>query len=223
MKTTITALAVAAASSAALAGNVQSQSVDIDWSTFDDADIASFDGFDDMGGTRVLTGVNFSVTGTTGVDLTALNYSPVELQPGDWSAEGFANINVFFGEFGSGYEQPLSLIEYDFTGVLGAGSGDPIFGTPGDPVATGSFSGIMLGNYSIDPSQFDTFTGSSVRTRLLGFFDGFTIGGYTIDLLVDDITATGSLTLEYQYSVVPAPASITALGVLALGATRRRR
>lgn len=201
-----------------------SQNVNFDWSVNDGPDIATLDAFDDMGGTRVLTGINFSVTGTTQLDLTALNYSPVELNPGDWSAEGFANINAFFGEFGSGVEQPVSLISYaGFTGTLGAGSGDPIFGSPGDPVASDTFTGSMFGEYFVDAGDFGTFTGSDVRMRLLAFFDGFTIGGYNISLSADDISANGSLTLNYEYDVVPAPSSIALLGAFGLIGARRRR
>ncbi len=183
--------------------------------------ITQFDAFDDMGGTRQLTGVEFLVQGTAQWDVTALNYGAAALEPGDWSAEGIANFNVIFGDIGVGPERIVGAVSFSgLTGTLGAGSGSP-FGPPGDPTVSASYTGAIVNSLQLNANEFGAFTAGLVTTNMISFTDAIITGGGLISVNSDALSAAGDITLTYLY--VPAPASA---GLLALGATaavRRRR
>lgn len=220
--------ALAATAMPALAGGTVSQTASFDWDGLGDWDIASFDAFDDAGGTRQLTGVNYTLTADTRWDVTAYNYSPTPFGPDDWFADGFINFNTLFGEFdGPNAERVNGFLEFlGFTGELGAGSGDP-FGSPGDPSVSGSFYGALVADYDLDASEYAVFLSDPVRTRLISFFD-VTIDGPNgapgiIFVETDLLSVTGSITLTYHYADVPAPAGAALLALTGLTAARRRR
>lgn len=225
---TPTVLAVLALVAGAAGADTVTQDLAFDWNAETGLEIGSFDAFDDAGGTRILTGVNVSIDGQAQWDLTLLNYSAQAFGPDDWHAEGFANFNVHLGEFGSGVERIVGYIEFEgLTGELGAGSGDPIFGDPGDPAVSASYTTDLLAAFSLDPSEFGVVTSGPVLARILGFTD-VVIGGPdgAPGIIVgetDLLGATGVLTLSYEFTTVPAPSALALLtGAGILGARRRR-
>lgn len=221
-------LALTAAAPAALAGNVQTQTLDFAWTMDAPLQIGSLNGFDTAGGTRVLTGVSFSIDAATEWDVTAANYTDTAFEPGEWWAEGIANFNVLFGEFGpAGVERITGAIEFSgLTGSLSAGSGGP-FGDPGEVTVSAQYDGFLSNGFDLDASEFAAFTAAQVDVFLPVFTDAYIDGpngapGF-INIGTDALAATGSITLNYTYDIVPAPGAAALLGLAGLTATRRRR
>ena len=234
MKTHATLVAAsiltALAAAPALAGdNTVTQNLSIDWSFDTGLEVGMFDAFDTAGGTRELIGVSASIDANAAWGVTALNYAPTGFEAGEWFADGFANFNMFFGEFdGPNVERIAGGVGFTgLTGNLGAGSGDPIFGQPGDPVVSDTFDGFIGNFFDLDAAEFAVFEGGPVQARLLAFTDA-TVDGPNgppgnINIQTDSLTAVGTMTLTYQYRVVPAPAGLALLGALAPIGLRRRR
>lgn len=224
-------LAIAGAFALALpaAAGVQSQSLKYDWDINGDLQIGTLDGFDSMGGTRVLTGVSFGIDATATWSVTALNYSPTAFSAGEWWADGLANVNVLFGEFGpGGVERITGAVGFiDLTGDLGAGSGDPIFGEPGDPSVSDTFTAFIGNYFELDASEFAAFQNGPVATYLPVFTDAYADGpnGTPGNILIqtDSLSSFGTITLNYTYDVVPAPGAAGVLGMAGLIGLRRRR
>ena len=227
MKTTAL-LALAAATPAALAGQVQTQTLDFAWDMNGQLQIGTLQGFDNAGGTRVLTGVSFGIDAATAWDVTALNYSDTAFEPGEWWADGSANFNVLFGEFGpAGVERITGLLEFShLTGSLSAGSGGP-FGDPGAVTVSESFNGFLGNFFQLDASEFGAFTADEVAVFMPVFTDAYIDGPSgapgIINIETNALTATGSITLNYTYDIVPAPATAGLLAMAGLTAARRRR
>ena len=104
MKHTFSALVLAAIAGGANAGTVSTQ-VDFDIDGLFGGNIA-FDRFDDMGGTRELTGVSFSYDQTMSFDLTIESNGYTALDAGDWLLDaGYYTIHqlgTFDGRGGDG-------------------------------------------------------------------------------------------------------------------------
>lgn len=221
--------AVALAAGAAQAQYTHTQSVQYDWDAMDLWQITTFDAFDDNAGLHVLTGVSFSIDATAQWEVTAANYTTVPFSAGEWFADGSTTFNVLFGDFGAGAEYFVGAIGFEgVTGDLGAGDGNPIFGTPGDPVVPVSVTGTFNANIQLAEQEFAFFTADPIETLLLSWSD-ITVDGPDgppgiINFDFDMLISSGELTLTYHYAIIPAPASgaLLALGALA-GARRRRR
>ncbi len=220
----VTALALAAP--LALADSI-TQDLNFNWSGDGPLEVGNFAGFDNAGGTRILTGVNIAIDAEAQWDLTFHNYSAEAFAADEWWGEGFANFNIHLGEFGSGAERIAGFIDFTHvTGELGAGSGD-IFGEPGEPSVSVSLFNDIVGAFDLDASEFGVVTSGDVLARILGFTDVVVDGPNGAPGIIfgetDLLTVTGGLTLTYEYTIVPAPGAGALLGGLGMLATRRRR
>lgn len=228
--TTIAALAAATLSAAAMqanAGDVQSQTINYSWDANGDWVIGSLNAFDDQGGNLELTGVNIIAQGSVEWDITVLNYTDQAFEPGEWFAEGFSNVNVFLGEFGSGLEYIAGGVGFNgLTGSLSAGTGGP-FGEPGEVTVTGSYLGSLSLDVDVDQSDLAFFTDGSFNARLLGFsditFDGPNGAPGIMSVQSDRFASEGFLTVNYSYRAVPAPGAAALLGLAGALTARRRR
>ena len=226
MKQILTVAALGAAALPALAGTT-TQTLDFTWDGLGEWQVGAFQGFDDMGGSRQLTGVTVEVAAFARWDVIAQNYSPTPFEPDEWFAEGSTNFNVLLGEFGGdSAERVVGSIFFTYlTGALGAGDDDPFIGQPGDPAVQATFEGDIAGSFDLDLDEFGVFQNAEVAARLLSFTDAWVDGPNgapgTIFIGTEALTATGSMTLTYHY--VPTPAGVALLGVLAPVAIRRRR
>lgn len=185
----------------------------------------SFQPFDSMGGTRILTGVRLGFEGTIAMEITARTYDPVPLFAGEWSAEASHSVISYFNEIevfqGLGGQWMDGI-----TGDLGAGSGGFPFGDPGTPyvVSDSVFHSLTV---ELDSSVFADFSGTD---PLVGFMDAFTDtvvtppnSGQYVEVFASMLAQDGALTLTYEYTTVPAPAGLAMLGVCGLAGMRRRR
>lgn len=192
----------------------------------------SFDTFDTMGGTRQLTGVSVHSSIDASMTVTIENYDDTPYDAGTWYAEVtaslllvcFDNNGVDGPNFGLG-----GLYIADITGDLSAGTGGFPFGTPGDVKVTAFTSGHIETTRAANTSDFGYFTsGGSFDVALPLLTELFLStppagGGFGIFGGPSAMAQTGAITLTYEYTTVPAPATVPAIGCLGLLATRRRR
>jgi len=259
MKHLATTLLLAAIAGSAAADTVSTQTkFSIDG--FTGGNIA-FDRFDDMGGTRELTGVSFSYDQTMEFDLTIESNGYTALNSGDWLLDAgyytihqLGTINGLGGDGGPNIPAigAGGLFEVGISGDLGASDG---YNQSGPDTQYSSISDSFIFSQSYDNSdnfgqsildavsgngQLDTFMGGI--SELLfewvndpnwvvdpnnppdGPFDGpFIDPYYGIFVSFDRIAHFGTLTVTYEYNVVPAPSGLLALAGAGLVATRRRR
>ena len=212
----------------------QSVAIDLDSATGAFGTDVSFQQFDTQGGARVLEGVTVRFEGALGLEVTAESYHGDFIASGSWFADVFHNTILSFNasEGGGGPSAPfyglggigITNFTGDLTpGIPGSSPFDP--GTPGDPV-TASYSDSINSMVQTSAGFFDFYTGTGT---VEGFFGPFTDIVFTdqpegfIQVYASELTQLGTLSIDYSFSVVPAPAGV---GVLALGglvAARRRR
>lgn len=246
MKTGVMIGAIAAAAGLAGAGiETQSIAIDIDSDRGEFGTNFTFNQFDTQGGTRVLTGVNLRFAGDLFVEATAQSFSADPIAAGAWSADVFHNVLVSFftpgggdgdGD-GLGGDGGPSAPFYglggigivNFTGDLapgvpgGGGPFDP--GIPGDPI-TESFGSSINSLVPTSAGFFDYYTGTGTVEGFAGPFTDIVLdvpGFLPIDVFASRLTQLGTLSLDYEFTVVPAPASVAGLMGFGLLASRRRR
>lgn len=217
----LSAVAIAASTTLAHA-EVITQSFNYNWNSNQTQHPFTFNAFDSQGGTRELTAVQLTFDGTISMEITATNTDPRTVLPGEWSVEASHTVVAFFNEGGLNLLQGIGGQSNDFTGELPGGIG----GLPGTPVVftdTIAFANTV----TIDPSELPNFYGTG---QFSGFMDAFfdaavtpPINGQWIDVLPTLFTQSGAVTLSYEYTIVPAPASATALGLALLMPRRSRR
>jgi len=230
------ALTLAALTGSALAG-VQTTSQSFSFSSGQTPAFLDFDYFNTMGGTRQLTGVTIRLDVDVFAVMTFENYTLDPVASGTWSAEVLANFVFQAGtdDGGEGNGPPffgLGGIGGEFTMDLPAGTPNP---NP-DPFEPPVFPGTaeyVFGDAQIhsvieaDAFTFDDFTGDGTFTGVYGQFQEFLfldgpgwglLGGY-----FSTFDETGTLTIEYEYTTIPAPASAVLLAGLGSFGFRRRR
>lgn len=218
-------LIVAVGSTAASAANadVITQSFDYDWDSTQLQHAFSFDPFDDLGGDRQLTGVRLGFDGTISMEITAQTYDPTPIPEGDWSMEVSHTVVAYFNDKGVELLQGIGgQWAADVSGDLGGGSD----GNPGTPfIFTQSID--FANTVDIDSAYWADFSaGQPLGGFMDGFFDGFVIppeSGQWIEIFPSLFTQAGTVTLTYEYSTVPEPAGLAALGSLASALLLRRR
>lgn len=189
-----------------------------EWSSGEPFPSVNFDSFDDMGGTRVLTGVSLSLDGSYFMSVAAENQDKTPVEAGDWFVEyGY----VTFIEAGEKLFVPP--IDSAFTHEEPAlGPYDGVDGSGEDYVAFEPLGGVADGFYPFPESDFHAFTSGASIPVLAQFLGDISLPPPPPTVFVDVLSASqsGDLTLTYSYSVVPAPASCLLLG---LGVSFSRR
>jgi hypothetical protein len=228
-RTVLPLLAMAAAAGVAHADAID-QSFTYEWTSNDpDLPAFSFEAFDDMGGTRKLTGVHLGFEGTIVMELTAQTYDPVPLSAGEWFAEASHTVVAYFNGGDDGVELLQGLGGQWLAGVtgdLGAGTGGFPFGEPGTPyIVTDT---LLLSNVvEVDNSLFADFSGDGpLEGFMAGFFDAVVTppdSGQMIEVFPSFLSQSGSVTLTYEFVNVPTPGALALLGAFGVAARRRRR
>ncbi|MDX9911874.1 MAG: choice-of-anchor E domain-containing protein [Phycisphaerales bacterium] len=179
----------------------------------------NFAQFDTQGGTRELCKVSFSFDALIGANVTAENDSTLPAPNFAINLSGFITIDVGNPAVLSGFA--------GINQVAGAGVG------PSDGVADSGPDFHDFGFLSDDASGMDMttlladfvqFIGAGTVPVDIDASAGFSVSGSTDSTInVTDLAASGSVTITYEYKVVPAPASVALLGLGGLVAGRRRR
>lgn len=163
--------------------------------------------------------------------MTALNYSDFPIDAGDW--EVLPSFTMFFtaepsgrGDDGGGPSifAGIGAIGFDgFTGDLPAGSGTP-FGEPGrlDFERSGQLTSDLLDDGPTAIGFFSQYSEITSTLAPFSFPELFGPPGANLGLSAE-ITQTGTLTVIYEFTEIPAPGGAALLGLAGLGATRRRR
>jgi hypothetical protein len=236
----MTGIVVLAVVAGAAVGGVETQTIDIN---FDSASggfgtQVSFNQFDTQGGTRVLEGVDVRFEADMTLEATAQSFTETFIASGEWSADVFHNVLLSFSgdDKGDGEEGGIGAPFYglggiaitNLTGDLTPGDPgnfpfDP--GTPGDPVIASTADSIssIVGT---DAAFFGYFTGTGIVEGFTGPFVDITLSpppGAFIDVFASELTQVGTLSLDYRFSVVPAPGAAALLAMGGLAAARRRR
>ncbi len=208
--------AVTLASSAAFADSLEiTQTMDWEFPLSPGQQTLSFDQFDDLGGTLILEGVSMSFDGSVSAAVTAENDSSLPSPDFALNMTGFVSVSFGTLDDFAGYNEVFASGGVDATdGVPGSGPDFHDFGTVGD-TATGDDStttglGVYIGGGTID--------------AVVDATGGFSISGSTdSSLTFEDFMSSGTVTIVYKYSLVPAPGALALLGLAGVAGRRRRR
>ncbi len=210
-------VALAAITTGAFAGSnplieFHSQEVGGEVSAFQQS--VSFPQFNDLSGTRLLTGVEFHYELETSAKVTAENDAPF----------GAPNFAVVLN----------GAVQFDFVDLVGQGAIDgmearPVStsdGVPGsgpDFLGLGSFIRTTTGSMT-KTSDLSSYVGSgSVDADVVGSADFFTMGTSQSTINVQEFAIAGSVTIKYTYENIPTPGAAALFGLAGLGVIRRRR
>lgn len=184
----------------------------------------TFDAFDTMGGTRILTRVGLETYSDYSLNIVAENGEDYAIAADDWwfDFELFnivtfnpsqSNETMFYGMGGVGYG-PLSADLAASDGVEQEGPDSQIFGF------ADTFSGVR----DALPFQHAAFEGQGQLDAQIYPYLGISLPPPPpfFHLWISHVNS-GTVTLTYEYTTIPAPASLGMLGLGGLAAIRRRR
>lgn len=218
-------LAIATAPSLAAAQTItQNQDYLFNPNTANEPVPLTFDAFDTMGGTRQLTRVGLEVQSNFSLNILAENREDYAITADEWWFDVELSNNIvfrpdepnqasFFGMGGVGYG-PLSADLEASDGVEQEGFDTELF----------AFKGDYAGFRDAFPFQMSAFEGQGELAAQIYPYLGISLPPPPpfFDLWISHQNF-GTVTLTYEYTTVPAPASLGVLAAAGLGAARRRR
>lgn len=222
MKTTIpTLVAIAALASIAHAETI-TQTSDYIW----DLNQANapvrldFNEFDTMGGTRLLTNVNVHVESFFSFEMITENGEDYAIGADEWYVEAaiFNNLTfngLFIGGVGGTGFGPLSANLEASDGVEQSGADSAFW----------SFKDSLIGDYDALFFQLQSFEGTGTLEADIYPYLSLLLPPPPpyFDIWVSNHTHSGSVTLTYEYSTVPAPSVLAICALTGLTSARRRR
>lgn len=171
-----------------------------------------FEPFDTMSGLRELTSVSLGFQGELAMEVLVQNYTSLELEPDDWYYDAAANVMVSFAEQ-EGFENggPFwgvgGVFIQDITGRLSPGSGGSPFENPiPGRVDVSAMVGDEINTRVTSDNNLDYYQSGPLEATMAPFFD-FAVTPPTgspdgfIDANVIDMLQSGTLTLEYEFSL----------------------
>lgn len=221
------------AASVAMA-EIESHSVPYSYSLTSDGDVyprLTIPGFDDMSGSRTLTRVEVRVQSEIGAAIGIENMNSTPLA--DWSIEGNHLVLTSFEREDTQEFGPFAflggLFIEPFTSTLAPKDGVPDSGSDYFEFSDLTPIDSML---DMDPFFNDFFSGGGEIVAMVGPFTEFFLSGATQydemlgtgDAIVGwtDLTQSGTFTVSYEYSMIPEPASLLAIGGIIVLVCRRR-
>ncbi|GJM19334.1 MAG: hypothetical protein DHS20C14_15470 [Phycisphaeraceae bacterium] len=213
--------AIVTAAAGAASGQTISQAVNYDWDYQGEETFLTIAQFDDMGGTRELTGVRLSVDGTYSfsfvfhnADSNALPAFAYDPSPTVGANLNPLNASLFLGPIAQDTQKLESVDLTANDGVADSGPDQQFY----------AVDGTLIGTVDIGAGSFGEFVGNG---SLLFEYSSFPLvnlpKGWFAGINFDTHVHSGVFTVEYDYVTVPAPMSAGLLGVGVLALTRRRR
>ncbi|MFG0304606.1 MAG: choice-of-anchor E domain-containing protein [Phycisphaerales bacterium JB040] len=204
--------------------------------TYSDADgelaFLTIDRFDDMGGTRELTGVTLTLDTSISYGLQIENNNPFALNAGEFYASGDSNAIVSFVDETPGSTNPFfglgGVALVDVTGDLapsdGAGGGLGGGGNWSGPDSLIRRTSATINSvFVVDAWLLPDFQLDGPIEAVIGPFSDTRVDGLGVSARVIDQLHVGTLGVIYEYSVVPTPgAGLAMLAGLGCAARRRR-
>ena len=188
------------------------QTFESTWTLNDPPVAIEFDPFDDMGGTRQLTGISLGFEGTLEMEVLIQNFSDLELEADEWYYDAGANVMVAFAQK-EGYEDggPFWGLGGPYvagiTGELSAGSGGTPFEnpTPGEVDVRATLSDSVDSNVAAHESNFPYFISEEPLKAIMSPFFDFVVTppDFAPDAFINasatEMTQQGILTLTYDF------------------------
>ncbi|MDX9911875.1 MAG: choice-of-anchor E domain-containing protein [Phycisphaerales bacterium] len=215
----LSGVAALAAASTFAAADITSETQNFSFPLSPGGTTLNFAQFDTLGGTRELCKVTFEFDATVQGQVTAENDSSLPAPNFGVQLTGFLTLDVgapaVLSGFG-GINEVASQGVGPSDGNTGSGPDFHDFGLLSDNI-----SGMDMTTLLADFAQF--IGGGTVPVAIAGSA-GFSVSGTTDSSLdITNLGASGSVTITYEYKIVPAPASVALLGLGGLVAGRRRR
>lgn len=215
MKKVMTAAAVLGVAGAASATTIETQTLNFGFPLSPGNETLTFNQFDDLGGSRTLTRVELILDATVTGDATAENDSSLPAPNFTLDLTGLidATFSTLSATAGINNQFAQALDASDNGGVAnGSGPDFHDFGNVG-------------GSDADDDNEFSSFAsyiGTGTIDADVNGSAGFSFSGTTDATLgIDNLGATGTVTINYYW--VPAPGAAALLGLGGLAAARRRR
>jgi len=178
-----------------------------------------FNEFDSMGGTRVLEEVSVSVSSFFSYEVMTENGEDYAVGADEWFLESAVYNNLEFnGVFVPGLGGWGTLVSAD----MGASDG---VAQKGEDTAFWSYKETLEGTRDILPFQTSAFIGNgTIEAEIYPYLSLLLPPPPPyFDIWIINHFHQGSVTLNYEYSSVPAPGSAAIMGLLGLAGVRRRR
>lgn len=202
----------------------QQQSYFFDTNNANDPVALTFDAFDTMGGTRILTRVGLETNSDYSLNIVAENREDYAIAADDWWFDfelfnivtfnpGQSDETLFYGMGSVGYG-PFSADLAASDGVEQEGDDSAFFG----------FKDTYSGFRDAIPFQHAAFEGQGQLDAQIYPYLGISLPPPPpfFDLWISHANF-GTVTLTYEYTTIPAPATLGILGLGGLAAIRRRR
>lgn len=224
MKHTGIMLTLAAAAAASHAG-VITQTEDYVWDVHQGNEFhpLNFQAFDTQGGTRFLDAVTIEVESSFTLDIITENGEDYDVGPADgWFLRGavFNNFRILESDYlipgvGGWLFGPL-------TGDMAASDGVE---RSGDDSILWSYEETLAGSRSILPFDFQRFEGAGDLGMEIYPFLSLELPPPPpfFDIWIEEHIHSGSVTLTYEFTSVPAPSGAALFSLVTLAAARRRR
>ncbi len=211
-------LAIGASGSTALAANtfMEMQSQPYGFPLSPGNQTLFFNQFDDLGGTRVLKGVELQFSGSMQAQVTAENDSALLVNNFGVNMTGFMSVDVNGGLLNG------SVGLFDSQGPVIAGASDGVPDSGPDFFNFGLLTDSGNDSDLIAPSAA-WIGGGTFPANIMGSGGFATSGTSDATIKFSDFGGSGNVKVIYYYDVVPTPGAAALFGFAGLAAFRRRR
>ena len=211
-------LAVGASGSTALAANtfMEMQSQPYGFALSPGNQTLFFNQFDDLGGTRVLKGVELQFAGSMQAQVTAENDSALLVNDFGVNMTGFMSVNVNGGLLNGSF----GLL--DAQGPVIAGPSDGVDDSGPDFFNFGLLTDSGNDSDLVAPSAA-WIGGGTFPANIFGSGGFATSGTSDATIKFSNFGGGGTVKVIYHYDVIPTPGSAALFGIAGFAAFRRRR
>ena len=228
---------------------IETHSIGFDFNPIESTTILDVPGFNTQGGLRRLDAVVMNFAHNFEVTVSLESTGPTPIAEGDFVVSAFVSTIFQFGVSNGGDDEflpffgPGAFSTGDITAALGAYDGVP--GEPGPDYYTQDFTDSFTNSWRFDETEGEDVLQALTDVAVLpSVFGGFAelFGGFVNDPMwplpgeffpnyptdaaiwvsFESFRYSGTIDLTYEYTIVPAPATV-GVGMALLGPLLRRR